>query len=110
MPNTALTSTLNNDLKFPVFDMIVRAAIFKKTVFEWMTEKERTRFNAEILRGSVFWDRLTQCIAICHAARNYAHGGWCVKIGTINQAEALYNTLSGTPFVSYTAQAVTMKT
>ncbi|QNF34800.1 hypothetical protein HUW51_19470 [Adhaeribacter swui] len=46
MPNTALTATVNPDAKFPVFDLTVRAAIFKQTASEWMTEKERTCFKS----------------------------------------------------------------
>ncbi|MEO6282919.1 MAG: hypothetical protein ABIN80_13435 [Dyadobacter sp.] len=46
MPNTALTSTLNFGSDFPVFNITIRAAIFKQNASEWMSEKERTCFNA----------------------------------------------------------------
>lgn len=45
MPNTALTSTLNPEDDFKVFDLTIRAAILKQTVSEWLTEKEYTCFD-----------------------------------------------------------------
>jgi hypothetical protein len=45
MPNTALTSTINPDDPFPLFDITFRAAILKQNLSEWITEKERTCFN-----------------------------------------------------------------
>jgi hypothetical protein len=46
MPNTALTSTVNPDEPFPVFDITIRAAILNQNASEWLTEKERTCFNS----------------------------------------------------------------
>lgn len=46
MPNTALTSTLNPDDPYPVFHITIRAAILNQTASEWLTEKERTIFDA----------------------------------------------------------------
>jgi hypothetical protein len=45
MPNTALTSTLNSDEPYPVFNITIRAAILKQNVSEWLTEKERACFT-----------------------------------------------------------------
>jgi hypothetical protein len=47
MPNTALTSTLNADESFRLYHITIRAAILKQTVSEWLTEKERTCFEAD---------------------------------------------------------------
>ena len=46
MPNTALTSTVNPDEPYPLFDITIRAAILGQDVSEWLTEKERTCFDA----------------------------------------------------------------
>jgi hypothetical protein len=46
MPNTALTSTINPNEPFRLFDITIRAAILHQTVSEWLTEKERTCFDA----------------------------------------------------------------
>lgn len=54
MPNTALTSIVNNGSDFPVFDITVRAGIINQTASEWMTEKERTCFQAEDSSLQVF--------------------------------------------------------
>lgn len=45
MPNTALTSTVNPDDSFKVFDLTIRAAILQQTVSEWLTEKEYNCFD-----------------------------------------------------------------
>lgn len=45
MPNTALTSTVNPDDRFKVFDLTIRAAILQQMVSEWLTEKEYTCFD-----------------------------------------------------------------
>jgi hypothetical protein len=44
MPNTALTSTINPDERYKVFDITIRAAILGEDVSEWLTQKERTCF------------------------------------------------------------------
>ncbi|HTR03525.1 MAG TPA: hypothetical protein VMN82_10055 [Thermoanaerobaculia bacterium] len=41
MPNTALTSTVNPDGAYKLFDVTIRAGVFRQTVSEWLTEKER---------------------------------------------------------------------
>jgi hypothetical protein len=46
MPNTALTSTVNPKEPFRLFDISVNAAIFRQNVSEWLTQKERTCFDA----------------------------------------------------------------
>jgi hypothetical protein len=46
MPNTALTSTVNPGEPFPLLDITIRAAILHQNVSEWLTEKERTCFDA----------------------------------------------------------------
>jgi len=46
MPNTALTSIVNPMEPFPLFDITIRAAILHQNVSEWLTEKERTCFDA----------------------------------------------------------------
>lgn len=47
MPNTALTSTANSDEPYHLFDITIRAAILHQNVSEWLTEKERTCFDAD---------------------------------------------------------------
>jgi hypothetical protein len=46
MPNTALTSTVNPDEPYRLFDITIRAAILGQDVSEWLTEKERSCFKA----------------------------------------------------------------
>jgi hypothetical protein len=46
MPNTALTSTVNPDDGDRLFDVTIRAGVFRQTVSEWLTEKERSCFDA----------------------------------------------------------------
>ena len=47
MPNTALTSTVNPNEPFRLFDITVRAAILKQSAAEWVTEKESSCFIRE---------------------------------------------------------------
>lgn len=47
MPNTALTSTVNPEEKFKLFDITIRAAILNETVSEWLTNKEQTCFRRD---------------------------------------------------------------
>jgi len=53
MPNTALTSTINMDSPYRLYDMTFRAAILNQTVSEWTTEKENTLFKPDSLETSV---------------------------------------------------------
>jgi hypothetical protein len=55
MPNTALTSTVNSDEPFRLFDITVNAAILSQNVSEWLTQKERSCFDTSgsALRVSV---------------------------------------------------------
>jgi hypothetical protein len=46
MPNTALTSTVNPDGDYRLFDITFRAGVFRQNLSEWLTEKERTCFDA----------------------------------------------------------------
>ena len=46
MPNTALTSTVNPDGDFRLFDITIRAGVFGQTTTDWLTEKERACFDA----------------------------------------------------------------
>jgi hypothetical protein len=45
MPNTALTSTVNPQESFRLFDITVNAGILDKNVSEWLTQKERSCFD-----------------------------------------------------------------
>ncbi len=45
MPNTALTSTVNPNEPYRLFDIAIRAAILNQTAAEWMTEKESSCFD-----------------------------------------------------------------
>jgi len=45
MPNTALTSPLNINDSFRLYNITFRAGILHETVTEWLTWKERTCFN-----------------------------------------------------------------
>lgn len=46
MPNTALTSTVNPDGDYRLFDITIRAGVLGQNVSEWLTDKERTCFDA----------------------------------------------------------------
>jgi len=46
MPNTALTSTVNMDEPYRLFDLTIRATIFDETVSAFLTNKERSCFDA----------------------------------------------------------------
>jgi hypothetical protein len=46
MPNTALTSTVNLDEPYRVFDITFRAGVLGEDVSEFLTQKERTCFAA----------------------------------------------------------------
>jgi hypothetical protein len=45
MPNTALTSTVNPDEPYRLFDITIRAGVLREDVSEWLTWKERTCFE-----------------------------------------------------------------
>jgi hypothetical protein len=45
MPNTALTSRVNPDDEYQLFDITIRAATLHQTVSDWLTEKERSCFD-----------------------------------------------------------------
>jgi hypothetical protein len=45
MPNTALTSTVNAEEPFQLFDITVNAVILSKSASVWLTEKEQTCFD-----------------------------------------------------------------
>ncbi len=46
MPNTALTSTVNPTEPYRLFDITIRASVLGETVSEFLTQKERTCFDA----------------------------------------------------------------
>jgi hypothetical protein len=46
MPNTALTSIVNPDGEYRLFDVTFRAGVFRQDASEWLTEKERSCFDA----------------------------------------------------------------
>lgn len=45
MPNTALTSTVNPDEPYKLFDIAIRAGILNQDVSDFLTQKERTCFE-----------------------------------------------------------------
>jgi hypothetical protein len=45
MPNTALTSTVNPGGEYRLFDITLRASVFRQNASEWLTQKERTCFD-----------------------------------------------------------------
>lgn len=45
MPNTALTSTVNPDEPYPLFDITIRAGVLGESVSEFLTRKERSCFD-----------------------------------------------------------------
>ncbi len=45
MPNTALTSTVNPDDSYTLFDITIRAGVLRQTASEWLTEKECSLFT-----------------------------------------------------------------
>jgi hypothetical protein len=46
MPGTALTSTVNPRDSYKLFDITIRAAIFRQNASEWLTEKESGYYDA----------------------------------------------------------------
>lgn len=46
MPNTALSSTVNAEEPFRLFDITIRAPILRQNASEWLTEKERSCFDS----------------------------------------------------------------
>ncbi|MDG3008101.1 hypothetical protein [Paludisphaera mucosa] len=46
MPNTALTSTVNPDEPYRLCDLTIRAGVLGEDVSTWLTQKERTCFDA----------------------------------------------------------------
>ncbi|MDJ1505830.1 hypothetical protein [Xanthocytophaga agilis] len=54
MPNTALTSTINFEDKFTLYDITIRAAILKQTISEWLTTKELTCYDSTHSQTKVF--------------------------------------------------------
>jgi hypothetical protein len=46
MPNTALTSTVNSEEPYRLFDITINAAILRQDVSEWLTQKERSCFDS----------------------------------------------------------------
>jgi hypothetical protein len=47
MPNTALTSAVNPNESFRLFDITFNARILRENLSEWLTRKERTCFDAK---------------------------------------------------------------
>jgi hypothetical protein len=54
MPNTALTSTVNPDEPYKLFDLTIRAGILNQDVSEFLTQKERTCFKTANSSVSVY--------------------------------------------------------
>ena len=67
MPNTALTSTVNRDERVnKVFDITVNASILGQNASEWLTQKERSCFDAAGSRMSVSIDAGTELPALVY--------------------------------------------
>ena len=47
MPNTALMSVVNFEEPYRLYDITIRAGVLHQDVSEWLTEKERTCFDAK---------------------------------------------------------------
>ena len=54
MPNTALTSTINPDEPYKLFDITIRAGILNEDVSKFLTQKERTCFETANSSLNVF--------------------------------------------------------
>ena len=54
MPNTALTSTVNPDEPYRLFDLTIRAGVLGETVSEFLTQKERSCYDTAGSSLSVF--------------------------------------------------------
>ncbi len=54
IPNTALTSTVNPNEPYLLFDVTVRAGVFRETVSEFLTQKERSCFDTAGSSRNVF--------------------------------------------------------
>ena len=67
MPNTALTSTVNADEPYRLFDITINASILRQNVSEWLTQKERTCFDAAGSPLSVSIDAGSKLDALVYA-------------------------------------------
>lgn len=66
MPNTVLTSSINPDEAFRLFDVTVNAAILSQNASEWATKKERTCFDSSGSELSVSIDMGTKLDALVY--------------------------------------------
>jgi hypothetical protein len=66
MPNTALTSMVNPDDTFRLFDVTINAAILRQNVSEWLTQKERSCFDHDGSSLSVSIDAGTRLDALVY--------------------------------------------
>jgi hypothetical protein len=66
MPNTALTSTVNPEEPYRLFDITINAAILRQNISEWLTQKEQTCFDAAGSPLSVSVDAGTRLDALVY--------------------------------------------
>jgi hypothetical protein len=66
MPNTALTKVVNPEEPYRLFDITINAAILRQNVSEWLTQKERSCFDAAGSPLSVSIDAGTKLDALVY--------------------------------------------
>jgi hypothetical protein len=87
MPNTALTSIVNTNDAYPLFDITFRAGTLSQNVSEWLTEKERTCFEAKgsPLSVSIIAGKLDAIVYILmHEATHVVDGSLGILSGNFN--------------------------
>jgi hypothetical protein len=85
MPNTALTSTVNPNEPYKVFDLIIRAGILDEDVSEFLTQKERTCFETagSSLSVSIEGGALDAIVyVLLHEATHMADASLGIMFGT----------------------------
>jgi hypothetical protein len=98
MPNTALTSTVNIDDAYRLYDITFRAEILRQNVSNWLTEKERTCFEAKgsSLSVSIVAGKLDAIVYILmHEATHVVDGSLGILAGNSN-TQKLVDTTKGT--------------
>jgi hypothetical protein len=104
MPNTALTSPVNKDERFKLYNITIRAAILKQTTSQWVTEKERTCFDAGSSGLNVFIQAggMNALIyVLLHEATHVVDGSLELLPGVTAEGE-LQNKIKRTAFVNGT--------
>jgi hypothetical protein len=98
MPNTALTSIVNTDDAYPLFDITFRAGTLTQNVSEWLTEKEHTCYEVKgsPLSISIEAGKLDAIVYILmHEATHVVDGSLGILAGNSNTQKPV-DTTKGT--------------